>query len=136
MDAGQKKIVLDDEQVEEMDKMADFVVSIYDNIRELEEKTMRFSHYLENLAKRMGAIKDKTKADEFSQSLLYLSDCFYNISQQNEKIALALYKKGCLEIADDLAVQAENMAEQEIKKENLKNDWWSKKSKWESVWKL
>ena len=62
----------------------------------------------------MGAIKDKTKADEFSQSLLYLSDCFYNISQQNEKIALALYKKGCLEIADDLAVQAENMAEQEI----------------------
>lgn len=122
MDAGQKKVVLDDEQVEEMDKMADFVVSIYDNIRELEEKTMRFSHYLENLAKRMGAIKDKTKADEFSQSLLYLSDCFYNISQQNEKIALALYKKGCLEIADDLAVQAENMAEQEIKKENLKND--------------
>lgn len=136
MNAEQKKVVLDDEEVEEVEKMADFVVSIYDNIRELEEKTMRFSHYLENLAKRMGAIKDKTKADEFSQSLLYLSDCFYNISQQNEKIALALYKKGCLEIADDLAVQAENMAEQEIKKENLKNDWWSKKSKWESVWKL
>lgn len=110
MDAGQKKVVLDDEQVEEMDKMADFVVSIYDNIRELEEKTMRFSHYLENLAKRMGAIEDKTKAEEFSQSLLYLSDCFYEISQQNKKIASTFYKNKCSEIADNLAVQAENMA--------------------------
>lgn len=110
MDAGQKKVVLDDEQVEEMDKMADFVVSIYDNIRELENKTIRFSNYLENFAKRIEAIEDKTKAEEFSQSLLYLSDCFYEISQQNKKIASTFYKNKCSEIADNLAVQAENMA--------------------------
>ena len=79
MKEEQKKVVLDDEQVEEMEKMADFVVSIYDNIRELEEKTIRFSNYLENFAKRIEAIEDKTKAEEFSQSLLYLSDCFYEI---------------------------------------------------------
>ena len=122
MDAGQKKFVLDDEQVEELERMADFVFSIDDNIRELADKTMRFSKDLENLAKRMEAIKDKTKADEFSQSLLYLSARFYEISQQNEEMAITLYRNKCLEIADDLAVQAENMAEQEIKKEEEKND--------------
>lgn len=122
MEAGQKKVVLCDEEIEEMAEMADFVDEIGDNIRELEEKTIRFSNYLENLAKRIEAIEDKTKAEEFSQSLLYLSDCFYEISQQNKKIARKFYENGCLEIADDLAVQAENMAEQEIKKENLKND--------------
>lgn len=110
MNAEQKKVVLNDEEIEEVEKMADFVDSIGDNIRELEEKTIRFSNYLENFAKRMEAIKDKTKADEFSQSLLYLSDCFYDISQQNKKIASTFYKNKCSEIADNLAVQAENMA--------------------------
>lgn len=107
------------DEVEEMEKMADFVDEIGDNIRELEEKTIRFSNYLENFAKRIEAIKHKIKADEFSQSLLYLSDCFYEISQQNEKIARTFYENKCLEIADNLAAQAENMAEQEIKKENF-----------------
>lgn len=110
MDAGQLKVVLCDEEIEEMEEMADFVDEIGDNIRELEEKTIRFSNYLENLAKRMEAIEDKTKAYEFSQSLLYLADCFYEISQQNKKIASTFYKNKCSEIADNLAVQAENMA--------------------------
>lgn len=110
MDAGQKKVVLCDEEVEEIGEMADFVDEIGDNIRELEEKTIIFSNYLENLAKRMESIEDKTKADEFSQGLLYLSDCFYEISQQNKKIARTFYENKCLEIADNLAVQAENIA--------------------------
>lgn len=110
MDAGQKKVVLNDEEIEEIKEMADVVDSIGDNIRELEEKTIRFSNYLENFAKRIEAIEDKTKAEEFSQSLLYLSDCFYEISQQNKKIASTFYKNKCSEIADNLAVQAENMA--------------------------
>lgn len=122
MKEEQKKVVLSAEQVEEMDKMADFVFSIDDDICELADKTMRFSKDLENLAKRMEAIKDKTKAEEFSQSLLYLSARFYEISQQNEEMSITLYRNKCLEIADDLAVQAENMAEQEIKKEEVKND--------------
>lgn len=122
MKEEQKKVVLSAEQVEEMDKMADFVFSIDDDICKLADKTMRFSKDLENLAKRMEAIKDKTKAEEFSQSLLYLSARFYEISQQNEEMSITLYRNKCLEIADDLAVQAENMAEQEIKKEEAKND--------------
>lgn len=129
MDAGQKKVVFCDEEIEEIEEMADFVDEIGDNIRELEEKTIRFSNYLENFAKRMEAIEDKTKADEFSQSLLYLSDCFQEISQQNKKIASTFHKNKCSEIADNLAVQAE-------KKEEVKNGWRSRKSKWRSVWKL
>ena len=115
MKEEQKKVVLSAEQVEEMDKMADFVFSIDDDICELADKTMRFSKDLENLAKRMEAImadKDKTKAEEFSQSLLYLSARFYEISQQNEEMSITLYRNKCLEIADDLAVQAENMEEE------------------------
>ena len=54
--------------------------------------------------------------------MLYLSARFYEISQQNEEMSITLYRNKCLEIADDLAVQAENMAEQEIKKEEEKND--------------
>lgn len=109
MKEEQKKVVLDDEEIEEIEEMADVVDSIGDNIRKLEEKTIRFSNYLENFAKRIEAIEDKTKAEEFSQSLLYLSDCFYEISQQNKKIASTFYKNKCSEIADYLAVQAENM---------------------------
>lgn len=70
MNAWQKKVVLDE---------------IGDNIRELEEKTIRFSNYLENLAKRIEAIEDKTKAEEFSQSLLYLSDCFLKLANKIKK---------------------------------------------------
>ena len=102
MKEEQKKVVLNAEEVEEIEGMADFVDEIGDNIRELEEKTIRFSNYLENFAKRIEAIEDKTKAEEFSQSLLYLSDCFYEISQQNKKIASTFYKNKCSEIADVL----------------------------------
>ena len=42
MDAGQKKIVLDDEQVEEMDTMADKVVEFADRFDELAEQTINF----------------------------------------------------------------------------------------------
>ena len=122
MKEEQKKVVLSNEEIKEIEEMADFVDEIGDNIRELEEKTLRFFYYLENLAKRIEAIEDKTKAEEFSQSLLYLSDCFYEISQQNKKMAITFYINKCAKIADDLAAQAENMVEQEIKKEEAKND--------------
>ena len=133
MDAGQKKVVLNAEEVEEMEKMADKVDEFADRFEELAEQTMKFGKYLYNLAYRLEAI------DEGMSSLLsYLADCFYDISEQNKAITKKFfeYEKGYSNIADYLAVQAENMAEQEIKKEEAKNDWWSKKSKWESVWKL
>lgn len=119
MDAGQKKVVLNAEEVEEMEKMADKVDEFADRFEELAEQTMKFGKYLYNLAYRLEAI------DEGMSSLLsYLADCFYDISEQNKAITKKFfeYEKGYSNIADYLAVQAENMAEQEIKKEEAKND--------------
>lgn len=108
MDAGQKKIVLDDEQVEEMEEMADKVVEFADRFDELAEQTMNFGKYLQNFSYRLEAI------DEWMSNLLsYLSDCFYDISEQNKAITKKFfeYDKGYSNIADYLAVQAEKMEE-------------------------
>ena len=119
MKEEQKKVVLSAEQVEEMDKMADKVVEFADHFDELAEQTMKFGKYLYNLAYRFEAIDG-----EMSSLLSYLSDCFYDISEQNEAITKKFfeYEKGYANVSDYLAVQAENMAEQEIKKEEEKND--------------
>ena len=119
MKEEQKKVVLSAEQVEEMDKMADKVVEFADRFDELAEQTMNFGKYLYNLAYRFEAIDG-----EMSSLLSYLSDCFYDISEQNEAITKKFfeYEKGYANVSDYLAVQAENMEEQEIKKEEAKND--------------
>lgn len=119
MEAGQKKVVLDDEQVEEMEKMADEVDKFADRFEELAEQTMKFGKYLQNFAYRLEAIDE-----EMSDLLSYLSNRFYDISEQNKAITKKFfeYNKGYSSLADYLAVQAENMAEQEIKKEEAKND--------------
>ena len=112
MDAVQKKIVLDDEQVEEMDTMADKVVEFADRFDELAEQTINFGKYLQNFAYRLEAIDEG-----MSNLLLYLSECFFDISEQNKAITKKFfeYDKGYANIADYLAVQAE-------KKEEEKND--------------
>lgn len=112
MNADQKKVVLNAEEVEEMEKMADEVDKFADRFCELAEQTMNFGKYLYNLAYRFEAI------DEGMSSLLsYLSECFFDISEQNKAITKKFfeYDKGYSNIADYLAVQAE-------KKEEAKND--------------
>lgn len=119
MEEEQKKVVLNAEEVEEMEKMADKVDEFADRFEELAEQTMKFGKYLQNFSYRLEAIDE-----EISNLLRYLSDCFYDISEQNKAITKKFfeYEKGYANIADYLAVQAENMAEQEIKKEEGKND--------------
>lgn len=104
MDAGQKKVVLDDEQVEEMEKMADEVDKFADRFCELAEQAMNFGEDLQDFAFRL-----ETLDEGISNLLLYLSDCFYDISEQNKAITKKFfeYDKGYSNIADYLAVQAE-----------------------------
>lgn len=111
MDAGQKKVVLDDEEVEEVEKMADKVVEFADRFGELAEQTMNFEKYLQNFAYRLEA-----NDEGMSNLLFYLSDCFYDISEQSKAITKKFfeYDKGYANIADYLAVQAEK--KEEVKK--------------------
>lgn len=119
MKEEQKKVVLNAEEVEEMEKMADEVDKFADRFCELAEQAMNFGEELQDFAFRLEAIDEG-----ISNLLLYLSDCFYDISEQNKAITKKFfeYEKGYANISDYLAVQAENMAEQEIKKEEEKND--------------
>ena len=108
MKEEQKKVILNAEEVEEMEEMADKVVEFADRFDELAEQAMNFGEYLQDFAFRLEAIDEG-----MSNLLLYLSDCFYDISEQNKAITKKFfeYEKGYANISDYLAVQAEKMEE-------------------------